>query len=709
MTRPILADYARAGWALVPIPRGHKGPLTKDWQESRERCVTDPAVAEQLDDNIGLCHAYSGTAAIDIDDFKTSAEWLKQHGIDLQALWTAPDAVRISSGRENRGKLLYRLPQPLCSKKITSNKQSVIEFRSGTRNNTTVQDVLPPSIHATTGKPYVWEYGDEATGHWSMLPELPAPMRALWESLIGPATAPIEQSERPRVEPSKALGEARRLLLDHDPSMAYDDWVQVGMALHHAAQAGLDGLDLWAEWSARSDKYKGREDLESHWRSFRLDTKNPITLNHLRIDTAATDEEFEPVTIEAVQQAQLPVSKSQLAIKEVMNQLRRDKLGKALAILPNLMPILSSSDICGQRIAYDEFKDLIVSAPSGTDLWRPIKDTDYTATRLWLENAANFLPVSKDLVRDTIHYVAESNHMDTAQNWLTSLKWDGMPRIREFMPRYMGTIATDYERSIGEYLWTALAGRVMEPGCQADMTIILVGGQGIGKSRGVQAIAPGPEFYASIRLGDKDEDIARKLRGVLVGEIEELQGFQTTDLDRIKAFMTRTHEKWVPKWMEFATTFARRIVFIATTNEEVFLRDDENRRWLTVRTAGVDVDGIKRDRDQLWAEALQLWMERGVIWHGAQEFTKTQQSEFVVIDNWAEVVAQWLDEHKDQPYYRTNDLLLQALGLDSRHVTRIQELRLGKIMKALGYRSKPKREGTKIFRVWTLVKSDEAA
>lgn len=700
MTRPILAEYARAGWALVPIPRGRKGPIRPDWQESRDNCVTDPDVAAQLDENVGLCHAYSGTCAIDIDDFEASRQWLQERGVDLNALWNAPDAVRISSGRPNRGKLLYRLAEPLCSKKITRGKQNVLEFRSSTRTNTTVQDVLPPSIHPETGKPYVWEYADDSIGDWRCLPEIPESLHAAWKKLITPQA--VSASPTHTSASAHNLGAARRMLFDHDPNMPYDEWVKVGMALHHASKGGLDGLDLWNEWSARSDKYKGREDLDSHWRSFHTDASNPVTINSLRIDTAAEVEEFEPVTDEMVAEAQVPAARSPIAIKEAMNQLRRDKMGKALAILPNLMPILSVPEICGQRIAYDCFKDVLACAPLGTDNWRPIKDTDYTATRLWLENAANFLPVSKELVRDTIHYVAETHQMDTAQNWLQSLKWDGIPRIKNFLPAYMGTISTPYEQAVGEYLWTALAGRVMEPGCQVDMAVILIGAQGVGKSRGVQALVPGPEYYASIRLGDKDEDIARKIRGVLVGEIAELQGFQTTDLERIKEFMTRTHEKWVPKWNEFATTFPRRIVFIATTNEDDFLRDDENRRWLPVRTAGVDVEGIKRDREQLWAEALQMWMENGVSWYGAQQLATVEQTEFKVIDNWTEIVERWIAEHPDEPHYRVNDLLLQAVGLDSRHVTRIHEMRVSKIMKSLGYKSKTKRDGRKIFRAWVL-------
>ena len=695
MTRPILAEYVHQGWVLVPFALGQKGPLSVGWQ-LRENCIDDPEVAAELDGNIGLAHAYSGTCAIDIDDMDASRRWLAGYDIDLDALWNSPTAVRLSSGRTNRGKLIYRMPTVLPSKKVVENKLNIIDFRCGNRSGTTVQDVLPPSIHPNTGKPYVWQYGDEDIGHWSALPEIPAELYALWERLVS-TPAVVEGTVIPAG--SHNMGKARALLFDNDPSCDRERWVEIGMALHHESSGGLDGLDLWNEWSARSEKYVGRHDLETVWRSFHYDVDSPITINSLRVDTAAEIEEFEPVVYDANDPVSTKPTPSALA--EITNSLRRDKTGHALAILPNVTAVLSVPEISGQHIAYDSFTDLLVCANYGTNLWRPIKDTDYTATRLWLENTGHFYPVSKDLVRDTIYYIAEGNTVDTAQQWLASLVWDGMPRVRNFFPLYMGTIATEYEYACGEYIWSALAGRVMEPGCQADMVPILVGAQGIGKTRGIQAMSPDPKHYLEINLEDDDEKLARKMRGALIGEIAELRGLKNADLEQIKAFITRCHERWVPKYVEFATTYARRVVFIGTTNEEEFLADVENRRFLPLRISMVDVDAIKRDRDQLWAEALQMWMERGICWGKAQELAKENQDDYKIVDNWADLVAQWLAEHPDTPLLRTHDVMVQAIGLDIRHVTRTHELRVGRMLTELGYVRDTKRDKTgKNVRVW---------
>lgn len=170
------AEYLAHGWRLVPIPVGSKGPTVAGWNRV-ERCVSGPEAAEALAFcNLGLAHAYSGTCAVDVDDYERAVEALSARGIDLDALLSDGRAVQIRSGRPNRAKLLYRLPPGagcLGSVKLFG---GAIELRCGTREGLTVQDVLPPSIHPDTGQPYQWG----GMGRWSQLPELPGAIVVLW-------------------------------------------------------------------------------------------------------------------------------------------------------------------------------------------------------------------------------------------------------------------------------------------------------------------------------------------------------------------------------------------------------------------------------------------------------------------------------------------------------------------------------------------------
>ena len=276
-------SYIRHGWSLVPIPQGTKGPKTRDWNK-KENCLTGSS-ALPPGWGVGLAHAYSGTMALDIDDWDTAALELAKHGINLTELYEAPDAVTINSGRAGRGKLIYSMPFGLAlpSKKLTAThldgtKYNYLDFRCATSNGLTVQDVMPPSTHPLTLQPYQWG----GRGKWDALPTIPAALLTFWQSLL----------DQERVHSISVKGATAaswqeiRNALDHiNPDISRDEWVGVGMALHHAGSQ-TDALDdafaLWDEWSSNSStKYKGQSDLISNWRAFKPHHANAVTLGTL--------------------------------------------------------------------------------------------------------------------------------------------------------------------------------------------------------------------------------------------------------------------------------------------------------------------------------------------------------------------------------------------------------------------------------------------
>jgi len=281
--------YVKNGWALVPISGGTKEPTSKAWNV-KANCVTTEADCRRIRANVGLAHAYSRTCVLDFDDFEKSVGWLAKHGIAMADLWDSLDAVKISSGRPNRGKLLYRLPAGVAPLVSYHDNETGIELRCATATGKTDQDLLPPSIHPETGRPYEWIF-DDMLGHWSNPPELPAAVLALWRSL-----APR------RVDSTSVSGEGDReaalaVLADFDPDMSYHPWIHVGMALHHEFEGGYEGLELWDEWSAAGTEYKGLEDLEKHWITFDNHKEGGLhTLDTLRAkvrNKPATLDEFQ--------------------------------------------------------------------------------------------------------------------------------------------------------------------------------------------------------------------------------------------------------------------------------------------------------------------------------------------------------------------------------------------------------------------------------
>jgi predicted P-loop ATPase len=365
----------------------------------------------------------------------------------------------------------------------------------------------------------------------------------------------------------------------------------------------------------------------------------------------------------------------------------------------------------GMSIAYDNFRDEIMYSEDAGCNWQSFKDADYTRLRIALERCG-FLPPSKDATRDAVLLVAEQQAFDSAQVWLSRLTWDGVPRIERFLSTYFATDDTPYTRAVGRYIWTAMAGRVLEPGCKADMAPILVGAQGLRKSSGVAAIAPAPEFFTEISFGEKEDDLSRKMRGRLVAELGELKGLASRDSESIKAWMTKRYEDWTPKYREFNTVFPRRLLCFGTTNKDEFLVDETgHRRWLPVRVGLVDVDAITRDCAQLWAEARETWLLLGVDYHEAETLAMGEHGQYIVSDAWEPVVRAWLDtpddmtEQKpaDRNFLLVHEVLEGALRLDAKNCKKFEEMRIGAVLRALGYiRKKLRIEGVPTW-VWARV------
>ena len=195
----IASQYAARGLALVAIPFGSKGPAAKGWNRP-ESAITDPASAATLRGNFGIAHAFctpSPTMALDIDDIELATAWMANHGIDVASLLTAGDAVQILSGRPGRAKLLYRLPTgnpPLQSIAIKQGTpaRTALELRCATSDGLTVQDVLPPSVHPVTGKPYQWA----GRGDWHAIPAVPDALLAVWRGELASRNAPTRLAGR---------------------------------------------------------------------------------------------------------------------------------------------------------------------------------------------------------------------------------------------------------------------------------------------------------------------------------------------------------------------------------------------------------------------------------------------------------------------------------------------------------------------------------
>lgn len=394
----------------------------------------------------------------------------------------------------------------------------------------------------------------------------------------------------------------------------------------------------------------------------------------------------------------------------------RTRGGEVLATISNLVMALERADQCGMRIAWDAFKDEIVWASPGESMdWRPFRDHDYVQLRIRLikplsEGGANFKDIGRELIRDAVHFVAMHNQIDSAVVWAESLQWDGVERVEQFFHTYFRTANNPYTRAVGLYLWTGLAGRALVPGIKADMAVILKSEQGTVKTEGIKSMSPHPDMFGELDLTKGDDVLARQTRGKLVCEISELKGLNSRDHGAIKSWVSRTHEEWVPKFKEFATKFPRRFLCIGTTNEDEFLGDATGeRRWLPMEVGRTDIERLRADCEQLWAEGVHLFKTGGIQWQEAERLARYEHSRFKVQDGWHDMTLAWLNDESfgDFPGIRQGDFPLRieqvlqaAVGLRAQELDRRAQLRMGNILRCNGYKPATVRLHGVSTRVW---------
>ncbi len=139
------------------------------------------------------------------------------------------------------------------------------------------------------------------------------------------------------------------------------------------------------------------------------------------------------------------------------------------------------------------------------------------------------------------------------------------------------------------------------------------------------------------------------MRGKWIIELAELSSVSKTEVKHVKAFITRTEEKFRPAYGRNEIAYQRRCVFIGTTNRTDYLRDETgNRRFWPIKLDTVDLDAIEKDRDKIWAAAKALYDAGEQWWLTDAEalLAEVQQERRTAVDPLYDEVAEWLSSTK---------------------------------------------------------------
>ena len=260
---------------------------------------------------------------------------------------------------------------------------------------------------------------------------------------------------------------------------------------------------------------------------------------------------------------------------------------------------------------YDEFHDklLIGGQPIGQYAGE-LSDHACVYLRKMIDEQFGFDP-GRNAMHDACVQLCLENRFDPIVDYLNSLEWDGIERIDEWLSTYLGAKDTDLNRAIGRIALIAQVRRAKSPGCKFDQIIVLESPEGKDKSTALSILSGGPEnFSDQTILGQRDRDQQEALRGVWVYEIADLSNIRKAEVEDVKAFASRTHDRARPAYGRFRVDLPRRGVIWATTNNSEYLKSQTgNRRFWPIEVAAtkpIDIEGLTRDRDQLLAEACHL-------------------------------------------------------------------------------------------------------
>lgn len=238
-------------------------------------------------------------------------------------------------------------------------------------------------------------------------------------------------------------------------------------------------------------------------------------------------------------------------------------------------------------------------------------DTDDACLRYYLEK--KYQIVAKGKTDDAVSFIHKKNTFNPVKDYLSSLEWDGVPRLDTLFSDYLGAEDNEYTRAVARKAFTAAVARIYRPGCKMDYMPVLVGQQGIGKSH-MLSIMGGEWFSDSITTISGKEGY-EALHGSWIIEWSELSAARKADIEHLKQFISKRDDRYRKAYERRVTDNPRQCVFFGTTNDNEFLRDyTGNRRFWPIGTdkakaKKVVFEDLPKERDQVWAEAVVRFKE----------------------------------------------------------------------------------------------------
>jgi predicted P-loop ATPase len=235
----------------------------------------------------------------------------------------------------------------------------------------------------------------------------------------------------------------------------------------------------------------------------------------------------------------------------------------------------------------------------------------------------------------------------------------------------------DYTKAVGKNFMIGMVARIYQPGCKQDCMMILEGAQGNFKTTSLETL--GGKWYSTASASPDNKDFFVNLRGCMIVEIKELDNFRKADATLIKKILDTPYDDYRPPYGMVNERFLRQSIFVGTTNEKEYLKDNTGaRRFYPIMTHAVKLDDIKRDRDQLFAEAVVRYKAKESWWEVPLQECLEEQESRRQSDTWEDIIAEFL-AYKSE--VSTFQICQEALKIDIARIDQHVEKRVSKIMR----------------------------
>lgn len=379
----------------------------------------------------------------------------------------------------------------------------------------------------------------------------------------------------------------------------------------------------------------------------------------------------------------------------------------------NIVTVLRNDTRLKGRLWWDMFRDRACIDEKRLD------DIVLTELGLWLETFYGIINTPRSRLRECVDMVAFENRRHVVRDYLDGLVWDGEPRLNGWLRDYLGghldheggddeDLADELLEAMGRKFLVSCVARAFEPGCKVDTMLILIGPQGAYKSTAFKVLA-GQDWFSDSDIDLRTKDKYQVLAGAWIFEIAELDSFRRADQQAIKAFVSSSSDTFRPTGKMMVVERPRQCVFVGTTNEAEFLADKTgSRRFWLVKVGDIDLESLKADRDQLWAEAV-AWYKGGEKWYLDRRLERVREEKsepFKRQDAWQtrieEFIATKSEEYGAGRLFHITEVLTEAIEKPLDRINGADTARAGGILQMLGCTKKRSRlPGGKRATIWS--------